>query len=50
VLIDVEAKDRRYQQMHVDGGASAQVFVYPRSFSSGSVRPPPVYSVSATST
>ncbi len=32
VLIDVEAKGRRFQEMHVDGGATAQVFVYPPSF------------------
>lgn len=31
VLIDVEAKGRRFQEMHVDGGATAQVFVYPAS-------------------
>jgi predicted acylesterase/phospholipase RssA len=29
VLIDVEAAGRAYQEMHVDGGAMAQVFVYP---------------------
>ncbi len=29
VLIDVEAAGRGYQEMHVDGGAMAQVFVYP---------------------
>lgn len=28
-MIDVEAGGRRYQEMHVDGGAMAQVFVYP---------------------
>ena len=31
VMIDVEADGRKYQEMHVDGGASAQVFVYPPS-------------------
>jgi predicted acylesterase/phospholipase RssA len=31
VMIDVEANGRHYQEMHVDGGASAQVFVYPPS-------------------
>jgi len=31
VMIDVEADGRRYQEMHVDGGTSAQVFVYPPS-------------------
>lgn len=29
VLIDVEADGKPYQEMHVDGGAMAQVFVYP---------------------
>ncbi len=29
VMIDVEAGGKRYQEMNVDGGASAQVFVYP---------------------
>lgn len=32
VFIDVEVKGQRYQEMHVDGGASAQVFVYPVSY------------------
>jgi predicted acylesterase/phospholipase RssA len=31
VMIDVEANGKSYQEMHVDGGASAQVFVYPPS-------------------
>ncbi len=30
-MIDVEIEGRTYQEMHVDGGASAQVFVYPPS-------------------
>ena len=30
-MIDVEVEGRTYQEMHVDGGASAQVFVYPPS-------------------
>ncbi|MDD2769330.1 MAG: patatin-like phospholipase family protein [Methylococcus sp.] len=30
-MIDVEANGKRYQEMHVDGGAMAQVFVYPPS-------------------
>jgi hypothetical protein len=30
-MIDVEVDGRTYQEMHVDGGASAQVFVYPPS-------------------
>jgi predicted acylesterase/phospholipase RssA len=29
VMIDVEANGKKYQEMHVDGGASAQVFIYP---------------------
>jgi len=29
VMIDVEADGKRYREMNVDGGASAQVFVYP---------------------
>lgn len=29
VMIDVEVDGERYEEMHVDGGASAQVFVYP---------------------
>jgi len=32
VLFDVEAKGKTYQEMHVDGGAVAQVFIYPPSF------------------
>jgi len=32
VFIDVEVKGQRYQEMHVDGGASAQVFVYPANY------------------
>lgn len=31
VLIDVEANGHHYQEMHVDGGAMAQVFLYPPS-------------------
>jgi predicted acylesterase/phospholipase RssA len=31
VMIDVEAKGRPYQEMHVDGGTMSQVFVYPPS-------------------
>ena len=31
VMIDVEAKGEPYQEMHVDGGTMAQVFVYPPS-------------------
>jgi predicted acylesterase/phospholipase RssA len=31
VLIDAEVDGKPYQEMHVDGGASAQVFLYPPS-------------------
>lgn len=33
VMFDVEADDRRYQEMHVDGSVMAQVFVYPTALS-----------------
>ena len=29
VMIEVEAGGKRYEEMHVDGGATAQVFIYP---------------------
>jgi predicted acylesterase/phospholipase RssA len=29
VMIEVDVDGQRYQEMHVDGGATAQVFVYP---------------------
>ena len=29
VMIDVDAKGKAYQEMHVDGGTTGQVFVYP---------------------
>lgn len=32
VMIDVEADGKHYQEMHVDGGARAQMFLYPPSF------------------
>lgn len=32
VMIDVEVRSLQYQEMHVDGGAMAQVFVYPTQF------------------
>ncbi|TXL75648.1 patatin family protein [Vineibacter terrae] len=35
IMFDVEAGGRRYQEMHVDGGASAQVFAYPPLFGLG---------------
>jgi len=41
VMIDVEVNGKPYQEMHVDGGASAQVFLYPPSLNiraSGIVR------------
>jgi patatin-like phospholipase len=41
MMIDVEVDGQRYQEMHVDGGASAQVFLYPPGLnvrSSGVVR------------
>jgi hypothetical protein len=31
IMIDVQVNGQSYQEMHVDGGASAQVFVYPPS-------------------
>jgi predicted acylesterase/phospholipase RssA len=37
VLIDVEANGRPHQEMHVDGGTVAQVFIYPPSFRLGQV-------------
>ncbi|MFO1061154.1 MAG: patatin-like phospholipase family protein [Dongiaceae bacterium] len=33
MMIDVEVNGKHYQEMHVDGGASAQVFIYPPSLS-----------------
>jgi hypothetical protein len=32
-MVTVEVDGKRYQEMHVDGGASAQVFLYPPSMS-----------------
>ena len=32
-MVTVEVDGKRYQEMHVDGGASAQVFLYPPSLS-----------------
>jgi predicted acylesterase/phospholipase RssA len=31
VMIDVEVDGKKFQEMHVDGGATAQVFIYPTS-------------------
>jgi hypothetical protein len=35
VLIDVEVGGRAYQEMHVDGGAVAQLFLYPPGITAG---------------
>ena len=35
VMIDVEANGKRYQEMHVDGGAMAEVFLYPPALKVG---------------
>ena len=32
VMIDVEVNGKHYQEMHVDGGAMAQAFIYPPQF------------------
>lgn len=32
VMVDVQADGASYQEMHVDGGATAQLFLYPPSF------------------
>lgn len=37
VMLEVEANGRQYQEMHVDGGAMAQVFLYPSYFVLGDV-------------
>jgi hypothetical protein len=37
-LITVEVDGKRYQEMHVDGGASAQVFLYPPSLTQVATR------------
>jgi predicted acylesterase/phospholipase RssA len=37
VMIDVEANGQRHQEMHVDGGTMAQVFVYPPSMNLGDI-------------
>jgi predicted acylesterase/phospholipase RssA len=38
VMIDVQVNGQSYQEMHVDGGASAQVFVYPPRLNVGAMR------------
>jgi predicted patatin/cPLA2 family phospholipase len=35
VMIDVELDGKKYQEMHVDGGAIAQLFLYPPSIDAG---------------
>jgi hypothetical protein len=35
VMVDVELDGRKYQEMHVDGGAIAQLFLYPPSLEAG---------------
>jgi hypothetical protein len=35
VLVDVEAEGKRYQELHVDGGAIAQTFLYPPTVTAG---------------
>jgi predicted patatin/cPLA2 family phospholipase len=37
VMIDVELDGRKYQELHVDGGAIAQLFLYPPSLKLGQV-------------
>jgi predicted patatin/cPLA2 family phospholipase len=37
ILIDVEVDGRKYQELHVDGGAIAQLFLYPPSLQLGRV-------------
>jgi hypothetical protein len=39
VLIDVEIDGRKYQELHVDGGAIAQLFLYPPSIELRTVGP-----------
>lgn len=38
VLIDVELDGKKYQELHVDGGAIAQMFLYPPSIDLSAVR------------
>src|ERR1044071_823147 len=37
MLIDVELDGKKYQELHVDGGAIAQLFLYPPSLQLGQV-------------
>jgi predicted acylesterase/phospholipase RssA len=39
VMIDVDVAGKRYQEMHVDGGTMAQVFIYPPSLSLANAAP-----------
>jgi hypothetical protein len=39
VLIEVEVDGKKYQELHVDGGAVAQMFLYPASVDLGKVGP-----------
>ena len=38
VMIDVMADGKHYQEMHVDGGATTEVFVYPSALSAAMIR------------
>jgi hypothetical protein len=38
VMIDVEADGQRFEEMHVDGGVTSQVFVYPTGLDWGRVK------------
>jgi predicted acylesterase/phospholipase RssA len=38
VLLNVEMGGRRFQEMHVDGGAAVQVFLYPPGLSPRNVQ------------
>jgi predicted acylesterase/phospholipase RssA len=55
VMIEVEADGRRFDEMHVDGGVTAQVFVYPAGLDWNQVqrrlavnRPPTLYIINNT--
>lgn len=39
VMIEVEAGGKKYEEMHVDGGATAQVFVYPAAIKLNELAP-----------
>jgi predicted acylesterase/phospholipase RssA len=40
VMIDARLKDGRYQEMHVDGGTAAQMFLYPPALAMGAILKP----------